>query len=65
MTIVAGKDWIPLQLQLDIEAGSALDFSQMTSAGRARRQTRVAAGQLGRNLCVRRPARQSDIDSMV
>ena len=29
MTIVAGKDWIPLQLQLDIESGSALDFSHM------------------------------------
>ncbi len=29
VTIVAGEDWIPLQLQLDIEPGSALDFSQM------------------------------------
>jgi len=29
VTIVAGKDWVPLQLQLDIEAGSALDFSQL------------------------------------
>ena len=26
---MAGKEWIPLQLQLDIEAGSALDFSQL------------------------------------
>ncbi|MHB8863262.1 MAG: beta-galactosidase [Pirellulaceae bacterium] len=29
VTIVAGKEWIPLQLQLDIEPGSALDFSQL------------------------------------
>ncbi len=29
VTIVAGEDWIPLQLELDIEPGSALDFSGM------------------------------------
>jgi hypothetical protein len=29
VAIVAGEDWIPLKLQLDIEPGSALDFSQM------------------------------------
>lgn len=27
VTIVAGPEWIPLKLELDIEAGSALDFS--------------------------------------
>ncbi len=29
VTIVAGEDWIPLQLELDIQPGSALDFSGM------------------------------------
>ena len=29
VTITAGPDWIPLQLELDIAPGSALDFSQM------------------------------------
>jgi hypothetical protein len=29
VTISAGPDWIPLQLDLDIAPGSALDFSQM------------------------------------
>ncbi len=28
VTITAGDDWIPLNLELDIESGSALDFSQ-------------------------------------
>jgi len=28
VTIVAGADWVPLKLDLDIEAGSALDFSK-------------------------------------
>nr|AKZ75935.1 glycosyl hydrolase family 5 [uncultured bacterium] len=27
VTITAGKDWVPLDLELDIEPGSALDFS--------------------------------------
>jgi hypothetical protein len=29
VTIVAGEDWIPLQLELDIRPGSALDFSTL------------------------------------
>jgi hypothetical protein len=29
VTIVAGKDWIPLQMKLDIVPGSALDFSAL------------------------------------
>src|ERR1043166_438863 len=29
VVIMAGPDWIPLRPELDIEAGSALDFSQM------------------------------------
>ena len=29
VTIVAGQEWIPLQLQLDIQPGSALDFSML------------------------------------
>lgn len=29
VTIIAGEDWIPLQLELEIEPGSALDFSGM------------------------------------
>lgn len=29
VTITAGPDWIPLKTELEIEAGSALDFSQM------------------------------------
>ncbi|HEY3320522.1 MAG TPA: hypothetical protein VGP72_08655 [Planctomycetota bacterium] len=29
VTITAGPEWVPLNLQLDIEAGSALDFSNM------------------------------------
>ncbi|MCL4178711.1 MAG: hypothetical protein KJ072_13340, partial [Verrucomicrobia bacterium] len=29
ITITAGPDWIPLEATLDIEAGSALDFSQL------------------------------------
>ena len=29
VTISAGPDWIPLQLELDVTPGSALDFSQM------------------------------------
>jgi hypothetical protein len=29
VTIVAGPDWIPFETALDIEAGSALDFSQL------------------------------------
>ena len=29
ITITAGPDWIPLEASLDIEAGSALDFSQL------------------------------------
>ena len=29
ITITAGPDWIPLEITLDIEAGSALDFSQL------------------------------------
>ena len=29
VTITAGKDWIPLDVELDIEPGSALDFSSM------------------------------------
>lgn len=29
ITLVAGAEWIPLDLQLDIEPGSALDFSQL------------------------------------
>src|SRR4051812_16013647 len=29
VTIKAGVDWIPLQPELDIEPGSALDFSKM------------------------------------
>ena len=29
VTIVAGTEWIPLALQLDIEPGSALDFAQL------------------------------------
>ncbi len=28
VTIAANKDWVPLQLELDIKAGSALDFSE-------------------------------------
>ncbi|HOX07634.1 MAG TPA: hypothetical protein PK280_14640 [Planctomycetota bacterium] len=30
VTITAGPDWIPLDLALDIEPGSALDFSKLT-----------------------------------
>ncbi len=30
VTIVAGKEWIPLQLQLDIQPGSILDFSHLS-----------------------------------
>ncbi len=29
VTLVAGEDWIPLQLELEIQPGSALDFSGM------------------------------------
>lgn len=29
VTITAGPDWIPLKLELDIQAGTALDFSKM------------------------------------
>lgn len=29
VTITAGKEWVPLKLEADIAAGSALDFSQM------------------------------------
>ncbi|MCU0960480.1 MAG: hypothetical protein MUF48_10285 [Pirellulaceae bacterium] len=29
VTIAAGNDWIPLKLQLDIDAGSALDFAHL------------------------------------
>src|SRR6185369_4753198 len=29
VTIVAGADWLPLKLDLDVEPGSALDFSKM------------------------------------
>ncbi len=44
VTIVAGADWIPLKTELDIEAGSALDFSGMG-------QTDAPAGKYGRVIC--------------
>ena len=33
VTIVAGDEWIPLDLQLDIEPGSILDFSHLSPHG--------------------------------
>ena len=33
VTIVAGDEWIPLDLQLDIEPGSVLDFSHLSPHG--------------------------------
>src|SRR5579862_367812 len=44
VTIVAGADWIPLKTELDIEAGSALDFSGMNL-------TEAPAGKFGRVIC--------------
>ena len=44
VTIVAGADWIPLKTELDIEAGSALDFSTMG-------MTEAPAGKHGRVIC--------------
>ncbi len=44
VTIVAGADWIPLKTELDIEAGSALDFSTMG-------MTEAPAGKYGRVIC--------------
>ncbi|MEI6234921.1 MAG: hypothetical protein WCT04_17840 [Planctomycetota bacterium] len=44
VTITAGPDWIPLKTELDIEAGSALDFSGMG-------MTEAPAGKYGRVIC--------------
>ncbi len=44
VTIVAGPDWIPLKTELDIEPGSALDFSKMNL-------TDAPAGKYGRVIC--------------
>jgi hypothetical protein len=41
VTIVAGADWIPLKTELEIEPGSALDFSSMNL-------TEAPAGKYGR-----------------
>ena len=44
VVIVAGPDWIPLKTELDIEAGSALDFSKFG-------MTEAPAGKYGRVIC--------------
>jgi hypothetical protein len=41
VTIVAGPEWIPFKLELDIEPGSALDFSELVSKD-------APAGKFGR-----------------
>lgn len=49
ITIQAGRDWLPLDLELDVEAGSALDFTHIVPwhapAGKLGRVVATAAGQ--------------------
>jgi len=56
VTIEAGAEWVPLDLELDIEPGSALDFSQIvpwhTPAGKF---GRVVAGAGGKMVFADRP----------
>lgn len=56
VTIEAGPDWIPLDTQLDIKAGSALDFSHLvpwhTPAGKL---GRVIAGKHGQMVFAKQP----------
>ncbi len=44
LTLTAGRDWIPLKTMLDIEPGSALDFSNQNLA-------EAPAGKYGRVIC--------------
>ncbi|HEX2999862.1 MAG TPA: hypothetical protein VHR86_06460, partial [Armatimonadota bacterium] len=50
ITIAAGADWLPLDLQLEVEAGSALDFSQLvpwyTPAGKLGRVIATPDGKM-------------------
>jgi hypothetical protein len=56
ITITAGKDWVPLNTELDIEAGSALDWSALvpwhTPAGKL---GRVLAGKGGKMVFADQP----------
>lgn len=56
VTIEAGPGWLPLEVSLDIEPGSALDFSQVipreTPAGAS---GRVLANELGHFVLAKRP----------
>src|ERR1043166_3036258 len=53
VVIMAGPDWIPLRPELDIEAGSALDFSHMpwldAPAGKHGRSEERRVGKEGRS----------------